>query len=89
MFNSWIYKKGIVQKSEHFPKPNSLGPSWIRFVYNYATKTDLKNSTGYDTSSFVKKSDLGSLKSYVDKLDINKLKNIPTNSNNLKNKLIN
>ena len=33
------------------------------------------------------KTDLGSLKSYVDKLDIDKLKNIPTNSNNLKNKV--
>ena len=33
------------------------------------------------------KTDLGSLKSYVDKLDIDILKNIPTNSNNLKNKV--
>ena len=41
---------------------------------NYATKTDLKNATGIDKSSFAKKVDLPSLKSNVDKLDIDKLK---------------
>ena len=44
---------------------------------NYATKTDLKNATGIDTSKFSKKDDLANLKSNVDKLDINaKIKNI-------------
>ena len=42
---------------------------------NYATKTDLKNATGIDTSSFTKKDDLASLKSNVDKLCIDKLRN--------------
>ena len=41
---------------------------------NYATKTDLENATGVDTSPFSKKTDLASLKSDVDKLDIDKLK---------------
>ena len=41
---------------------------------NYATKTDLKNATGIDTSTFAKKVDLASLKSNIDKLDIDKLK---------------
>ena len=41
---------------------------------NYAIKSDLKNATGIDTSSFAKKFDLASLKSSVDKLDIDKLK---------------
>ena len=54
---------------------------------NYATKTDLKNATGIDTSSFAKKVDLTNLKSNVDKLDIDKLKNLPTNLNNLKSKV--
>ena len=40
---------------------------------NYATKIDLKNTTGTDTSSFAKKVDLASLISDVDKLDIDKL----------------
>ena len=37
---------------------------------DYATKTDSKNATGIDTSSFAKKTDLGSSKSNADKLDI-------------------
>ena len=37
---------------------------------NYATKTDLKNSTGVDSSKFAKNVDLSNLKPYVDKLDI-------------------
>ena len=45
---------------------------------NYATKTDLKNATGVDTSRFAKKVDLANLKSNVDKLDTDKLKNVPT-----------
>ena len=39
---------------------------------NYAIKTDLKNVTHIDTSSFVLKTNLASLKTKVDKLDINK-----------------
>ena len=54
---------------------------------NYATKTDLKNAAGVDTSSFAKKIDLANLKSDVDKLDIDELKNVPTNLSNLKSKV--
>ena len=54
---------------------------------NYPTKVDLKNATGVDTSKFAKKVDLPNLKSNVDKSDIDKLKNVPTNLNNLKNKV--
>ena len=53
----------------------------------YATKSDLKNATGVDTSSFAKGTDLASLKSNVDKVDIEKLKNVPTNLSNLKSKV--
>ena len=53
---------------------------------NYATKADLKNATGLDTSKFVKKVDLARLKSEVDKLDIDKLEKVPTALNNLKSK---
>ena len=40
---------------------------------NYATKADLKYTTGIDTSKFAKKVDLTNLKSNVDKLDMIKL----------------
>ena len=52
---------------------------------NYATKADLKNARGVDTSKFAKKVDLANLKSNIDKLDIDSLKNVPTNLSNLKN----
>ena len=38
-----------------------------------ATKADLKNAAGVDTSTFAKKVDLANLKFDVDKLDIDKL----------------
>ena len=37
---------------------------------NYATKAELKNATGADTSKFAKMADLANLKPEVDKLDI-------------------
>ena len=40
---------------------------------NYATKADLKNATGVDTSKFSKKVDLAHLISNVDKSDIDKI----------------
>ena len=54
---------------------------------NYATKTDLKNTTSVDTSKFTKKIDLANLKSDLDKLDINNVKNVIRNLINLKSKL--
>ena len=39
---------------------------------HYATKSDLKNARGVDTSEFSKKADLANSKSNVDKLDIDK-----------------
>ena len=56
---------------------------------NYATKTDLKNATGVDTSFFAKKTNLANLKFDVDILDIDKLKNVLTNLSNLKSKVHN
>ena len=50
---------------------------------NYATKTDLKNVTHVDTSSFALKTNLASLKTEVDKLDIDKLVPIPVNLSKL------
>ena len=44
---------------------------------NYETKTDLKNVTHVDTSSFALKTNLAILKAEVDKLDIDKLVPVP------------
>ena len=44
---------------------------------SYATKTDLKNVTHIDVSSFVSKTNLASLKTEIDKLDIAKLTPVP------------
>ena len=44
---------------------------------NYATKTDLKNITHTDVSSFASKSNLAALKTEVDKTDVDKLKTVP------------
>ena len=73
--------------SEYFPEPKSLGKVKTELdLSNYGTKTDLKNATAVDTSSFAKKVNLANLKSDVNELDIDKLKHIPTNLGNLKNK---
>ena len=50
---------------------------------NYATKTDLKNVTHVDTSSFVLKTNLASLKTEVDKLNIDKLAPVPVDLSKL------
>ena len=44
---------------------------------NYVKKTDLKNVTHVDTSSFALKANLASLKTEVGKSDIDKLKTVP------------
>ena len=54
---------------------------------NYATRADLKNATGVDTSKFAKNVDLANLKSNLDELGTEKLKNVPTNLSNLKSKV--
>ena len=76
--------------SEYFPEPKSSGGrvKGELDLSNYATKSDLKNAAGADTSKFANKGDLANLKSNEDKLDIDKLKNVPTNLNNLKSKEI-
>ena len=49
----------------------------------YATKSDLKNTTGVDTSNFA----LVSLKLDVDELDVEKVKKVPSDLNSLKSKV--
>ena len=66
--------------SQYFPKPfRSFGGNINVKVdlSNYTTKTDLKNVTHVDNSSFVLKTNLDSLKTEVDKFDIDKLAPVP------------
>ena len=62
--------------NQYFPKPYGLFVGDIN-LSNYATKTDLKNVSHVDVSSFALKSNLASLKTEVDKLDIDKLAPVP------------
>ena len=60
--------------SQYFLKPfRSFGGNINVKVdlFNYATKTDLKNVTHLDTSSFALRKNLAKLKNESDKLDIN------------------
>ena len=54
-------------------------------ITNYATKTDLKNITHVDASSFASKTNLAALKTKVDKIDADKLKTTPADLAKLTN----
>ena len=74
--------------SQYFPKPYEPFGGDINVkadLSNYATKTDLKNVSHIDVSSFALKSNLVSLKTEVGKLDINKLVPIPADLSKLSN----
>ena len=66
--------------SQYFPKSYQQfgGDTNVKIdLSNYATITDIKNTSHVDTSSFALKSNLASLKTEVDKLDIDKLVSVP------------
>ena len=74
--------------SQYFPKPYEPFGGDINVTVdlsNYATKTDLKNISHIDVSSYALKSNLASLKTEVDKLDINKLTSVPIDLAKLSN----
>ena len=74
--------------SQCFPKPYEPfgGDMNVKVdLSNYATKTDLKNISHIDVSSYGLKSNLASLKTEVDKLDIDKLKPVPNDLAKLNN----
>ena len=65
--------------SQYFPSYNNSSEN-IKVeldLTNYATKTDLKNTTHVDVSSFASKANLAALKTEVDKIDVDKLKTPP------------
>ena len=81
--------------SQYFPKPYEPFGGNINVkvdLSNYATKTDLKNVSHVDVSSFALKSNLASLKAEVDKIDADKLKTVPVDpakfSNVVKNDVV-
>ena len=72
--------------SQYFPKPYEPFDGDINIkvdLSNYETKTDLKNVTHIDTSSFALKTNLASFKTEVDKLDIDKLVPVPVDLSKL------
>ena len=73
--------------SQYFPKPfNSYFGDSIKVkidLSNYEKKTDIRNISHIDTSSFALKTNLASLKAEVDKLDIDKLVPIPVDLSKL------
>ena len=77
--------------SQYFPKPYEPFGGDINVkvdLSNYATKTDLKNVSHVDVSSFPIKSNLASLKTGVDKLNVDKLVDLSILSDVVKNDVV-
>ena len=74
------YKKLNYKMSAYYPpyRSSSNNVKVELDLTNYATKTDLKNITHVDVSSFASKTNLAALKTEVDEIDADKLKTIPT-----------
>ena len=74
--------------SKFFPKPYKPFCRDINVkvdLSNYATKTDIKNISHVDISSFALKKKLGNLKTEVDKWGIDKIVPVPTDLSKLSN----
>ena len=72
--------------SQFFPKPYEPFDGDINVkvgLPHYATKTDIKNISQIDTSSFASKSNFADLKTEVDKLHIDKLVPVPVDLSKL------
>ena len=82
----------LLYKINFFAEPHTRSKNKIKYkldLPNYATKSDLKNTPGVDTSDFAKKADLASLNTDTDRLDIDKLDTTPTDlSNIIKNDVV-
>ena len=78
----------LYKMSQYFQKPYEPFAGDINVkvdLSSYATKTDIKNISHVDTSSFALETNLANLKSKVDKLDIDKLVPVPTDLSKLSN----
>ena len=76
----------LLYKINFFAEPHTRSKNKIKYkldLPNYATKSDLKNAPGVDTSDFVKKVDLASLNTDTNRLDIDKLETTRTDLSNV------
>ena len=83
-----LIKKILYKMIPYFPKPYRSFGGNVKVeldLSSYATKAELKNTTGIDTSKLAAKSDLASLKAVVDKIDVDKLKTVPVDLSHLSN----
>ena len=73
---------------QYFPRPYEPFGRDINVkvdLSNYATKADLKNVTGLDTSKLALKSNLANLTAEVDKIDLDKSNTVPVGLSKLSN----
>ena len=86
-----IIVKRVYYKMSYYPpyKSSSNNVKVELDLTNYATKTDLKNITHVDVSSFASKTNLAALKTEVDQIDTDKLKTAPTDLAKLTNAIEN
>ena len=73
---------------QYFPRPYEPFGRDINVkvdLSNYATKADLKNVTGLDTSKLALKSNLANLTAEVDKIDLDKSNTVPVDLSKLSN----
>ena len=83
--------KRVYYKMSYSP-PHKISSNIIKVkldLTNYATKTDLKNITHIDVSSFASKTNLAALKTEVDKIDVDNLKTAPVDLAKLTNAIEN
>ena len=84
------YKKLYYKMSYYPPYKSSSNNVKVELdLTNYATKTDLKNITHVDVSSFASKPNLAALKTEVYKIDTDKLKTTPADMAKLTNAIEN
>ena len=72
--------------NKYYPKPYKPFGRNIKVkldISNYATKSDIKNISHVDTSSFALKTNLANLRTEVDKLDVDKLVLVPVDLSKL------
>ena len=83
------YKKLNYKMTAYYPPyRSSISSNNIKVeldLANYTTKTDLKNVTHVDVSSFASKTNLSALKTEVDKIDVDELKTVPDDLAKLSN----
>ena len=83
-----LIKKTLYKMSQHFHKPYKSFEGNINVkvdLSNYATKYDLKNATGIDTSKLALKPNLTNLKAKMNKIDVDKLKPVSNDLRKLSN----